>query len=124
MLSRVADHLFWLGRYAERAENTARLVDVTLRLASLPGTPDATGEGSPWHSAVVSAGCRDTYYARYDDAEPDAAIHHLVFDRQNPSSLVSCIDAARRNARTVRTAVTTTLWEALNTLWLEFDRDG
>jgi uncharacterized alpha-E superfamily protein len=124
MLSRVADHLFWLGRYAERAENTARLVDVTLRLASLPGVPDASGEGGPWHSAIVSAGCRESFYALHARAEPDAAIHHLVFDRQNPSSLVSCIDAARRNARTVRTAVTATLWEALNTLWLEFDRRG
>ena len=124
MLSRVADHLFWLGRYAERAENTARLVDVTLRLASVPDGQPQEGEGSAWHSAIVSAGCEETYYAQHDTAEADAAIHHLVFDRDNSSSLVSCIDAARRNARTVRTAVTATLWEALNTLWLEFDRRG
>ncbi|MFW5680080.1 MAG: alpha-E domain-containing protein [Pseudomonadota bacterium] len=124
MLSRVADHLFWLGRYAERAENTARLVDVTFRLASLPDGQPKSGEGSAWHSAIVSAGCRESYYAMTDTAEADAAINHLVFDRANPSSLVSCIDAARRNARTVRTAITATLWEALNTLWLEFDRRG
>ncbi|MEO1090104.1 MAG: alpha-E domain-containing protein [Pseudomonadota bacterium] len=122
MLSRTADNLFWLGRYAERAENTARLVDVTLRLASAPSGQPAEGEGSAWHSAIVSAGCEETYYARYNTAVAQAAIVHLVFDRENPSSIVSCIDAARRNARIVRTAVTSVLWEALNTLWLEFDR--
>lgn len=125
MLSRVAANLFWLGRYAERAENAARLVDVTLRLASLPTEEDGhADEGGVWHSALVSAGCEESFYADHATAEPDAAVHHLVFDRRNPSSIVSCIEAARRNARAVRTALTVNVWEALNTLWLDFDRRG
>ncbi len=122
MLSRVADNLFWLGRYAERAENTARLVDVTLRLATLPAERGHDGEGGVWHSAIVSAGCEDSYFAVHSDVTPEPAIHHLVFDRENPSSIVACIDFARRNGRAVRTALTQATWEALNTLWLEFDR--
>lgn len=124
MLSRVADSLFWLGRYAERAENAARLVNVTLRLAALPTERGHEGEGGVWHSAIVSAGCEDSYAALYGHVEPETAIHHLVFDRDNASSIVACIDAARRNGRAVRTALTQTVWEALNALWLEFDRRG
>ncbi len=124
MLSRVAANLFWLGRYAERAENIARLVDVATRLAALPTADGHEGEGGVWHSAIVSAGCEQSFYADHDTAEPEAAIHHLVFDRSNASSIVACIEAARRNARAVRTALTQTVWEALNTLWLDFDRRG
>lgn len=124
MLSRVADNLFWLGRYAERAENGARLVDATLRLAALPSEREGDGVGGVWHSAIVAAGCEASYHQRYRTMEPEHAIHHLVFDRENPSSIVACIDAARRNGRSVRTALTQTTWEALNTLWLELDRRG
>ncbi len=124
MLSRVADSLFWLGRYAERAENGARLVDVTLRLAALPSGDGHEGEGGVWQSAIISAGCEDSFVTTDGAVDPEAAVHHLVFARDNPSSIAACIDAARRNGRAVRTALTQPAWEALNTLWLEFDRRG
>lgn len=117
MLSRTADSLYWLARYMERAESLARILRVTDRLSLMPSGTDA--EGSEWHSAVVVSGCEAEFYAKHEEATPENVISYLAFDPENPSSIRSCIETARRNARGVRTSLTTEQWESLNTTWLE-----
>jgi uncharacterized alpha-E superfamily protein len=117
MLSRTAENLFWLARYVERAENMARLLDVAMRMSSLPNGP-ADGPDE-WHSAIVAAGCERSFYAKHDRASAEAVIDHLARDLDNPSSILSCIETARRNGRAVRTALTVDMWEAINGTWLE-----
>lgn len=115
MLSRTADSLFWLARYMERAESVARIVLVGHRMASLAlslGTP-----GNEWHSALITAGCEPGYLAKHGEVVPSKVVDYLVRDRDNPSSIVSCLETARRNARAVRTALTIDMWEALNETW-------
>src|SRR5690348_15393499 len=107
MLSRTADSLFWLSRYMERAENTARMLDVALRMSSLSIDADAT----EWHSTIVAAGCEKTFYAKHEKPNAETVIAHLVRDPENPSSILSCLATARQNARAVRTALTTDMWE-------------
>ncbi|MBX3493188.1 MAG: alpha-E domain-containing protein [Parvibaculum sp.] len=117
MLSRTADNLFWLARYMERAENLARILRVTDRLSLMPSTVDA--DGSEWHSTVVVSGCEEGFYEKHEEATPENVISYLAFDPDNPSSIRCCIETARRNARAVRTALTTEQWESLNAAWLE-----
>lgn len=114
MLSRTADSLYWLARYIERAENTARLIDVALRMASLAS--DGDGE---WHSAILAAGCEQSYYAKHDAPTAADVIAHLVRDTENPSSILSCLATVRHNARAVRTALTVDMWESVNSAWIE-----
>jgi uncharacterized alpha-E superfamily protein len=122
MLSRTAENLYWLARYMERAENIARLLDVGQRMASL--SLGGRGGASEWHSAIVAAGCERSYYAKHDAPSADAVIHHLARDRDNPSSILCCLDTARQDARAVRTALTADMWEAINSTWLELTRLG
>jgi uncharacterized alpha-E superfamily protein len=122
MLSRTAENLYWLARYVERAENMARLVDVGQRMASLTFDPGA--DATEWHSTLVASGCKESFFDTHDRASPETVIHHLVRDPENPSSIFSCIETARRNARAVRTALTADMWEAINTTWLELGRFG
>lgn len=117
MLSRTAENLYWLARYVERAENIARLIDVGLRVSSLSLDPQESA--SEWQSTIVASGCGESFHAAHDRTTADAVIHHLVRDSYNPSSIHSCIDTARRNARAVRTALTTDMWEAINSTWLD-----
>lgn len=117
MLSRTAENLYWLARYVERAENIARMLDVSLGMSNVPF--DSGTEGSEWHSTIVSAGCEETFYKKYQRPSADAVIHHLVRDAENPSSIMSCLATARRNSRAVRTALTVDMWEAINGTWLE-----
>ena len=116
MLSRTADSLYWLARYVERAENTARTVLVGHWMASMArslGNP-----GNEWESTLIATGCEQGYRAKYAEVTPAAVIDYLVRDPENPSSLYSCIETARRNARAVRTALTVDMWNALNETWL------
>ncbi|MBI1260870.1 MAG: hypothetical protein GC184_04020 [Rhizobiales bacterium] len=117
MLSRTADNLFWIARYMERAENIARMLRVTDRLSLMPSSTE--GEGTEWQSTLIVSGTEDIYYDKYDEVTPENVIFFLAFDRDNPSSIRNCIELARRNARAVRTAMTTEQWEALNGAWLE-----
>ncbi len=114
VLSRTAADLFWMARYLERAEAMARLVEMGRRMAMLPNS--AEGHRDEWLSVVAAAGSA----AHFEGQEVDArtAVLGLVADRANPSSIVSCIDRARQNARSVRTALTTQAWETLNETWL------
>lgn len=122
MLSRTADSLFWMGRYSERAGNLARGMQAALRMT---GLASSLSDGSDeWRSLLVATGNEPGFRARYAEAEatPEAVAHWLALDPDNPSSIVSCLEAARRNGRAVRTALTTDMWEALNDTWLELRR--
>lgn len=123
MLSRTADSLFWLSRYIERAENTARIIDATARLTALPMGYGQSG--NEWDSALAATGCLDAFTEVYgEDATADAAIDFLAFSPANPSSIKNCLEIARFNARAVRTALTAEMWETINTAWLELKNYG
>jgi uncharacterized alpha-E superfamily protein len=109
-LSRTAADLFWMARYLERADAMARLVEMGRRMAMLPNS------GDEWRSVIAASGCAAHFAGREIDER--AAVHGLVVDRANPSSIASCFDRARSNARSVRTALTTQAWETLNETWL------
>ncbi len=115
MLSQTADSLFWLARYVERAENVARMVAVAHRMESVARSLGASG--SEWLSALIATGSDAAFFARYDEATAHRVIDYLVRDRDNPSSILSCLETARGNARAVRTALTADMWEALNATW-------
>jgi uncharacterized alpha-E superfamily protein len=119
MLGRTAASLFWMSRYIERAENIARLTEVGSRVAL---TPDiGTGHREDWKSILIAAGAYDAYLKRYQSVKPDKVIHFLLFDRENSSSVASCLETARNNARAVRTALTREMWEALNSTYINFN---
>ena len=120
MLSRTADHLFWMSRYMERAENTARMLDVTCQTALLPQS-DAVAEIG-WRGLVAISELTGDYQSRYGDIHADRVIRFMVADGHNLSSIYSCFRAARENARAVRGALTTEVWETMNQTWLEFNR--
>lgn len=116
MLSRTADNLYWIARYMERAETAARLLEVGARIALLP---TAVGYRSDWDSLLRASGNATGYSAKYGLAEQKAIESWLFFDRDNPNSVASCLTAARENGRIVRTALTTQVWDALNTAFQE-----
>ena len=123
MLSRTADSLHWTARYLERADFVARILDAALRFRSLPSTYGS--EGEEWESAVAVAGYASDFRNRYGRDDERSVIQFLAFDRDNPSSIHSCLTAARANARAVRTALTGEMWEDINSAWNELQRfDG
>jgi len=119
LLSRTADGLFWLARYMERAENVARILAAGQRMASLTHTVGS--ESNEWASTLAAAGCSDGYLKKHAQITPEGVVDFLVRDPDNPSSVLSCFETARRNARTVRTALTADMWEVLNDTWLELE---
>jgi uncharacterized alpha-E superfamily protein len=120
MLSRTADSLYWTARYMERADYLARLLETALRAASLPASYG--GSSTEWESAVASAGAAEVFYERFGDANEETAPNWLAFSPEYPSSIHSCITTARANARAVRTAITSEMWEAVNDAGLELQR--
>jgi uncharacterized alpha-E superfamily protein len=120
MLSRTADNLFWLARYVERAEYLARIIEASTRLANLPSA--YAGTSNEWESAVATAGCANLFFQSHDKATREAVIDFLAFSPDNPSSIRSCFEVARTNARSVRTALTTEMWDAINSAWLELGK--
>ena len=114
MLGRTAGGLYWMFRYLERSENTARLIEAGLRIA-LTRSSDVDDE---WASVVTTAGQRAAYLERHERFDASTAIDFLLRDRSNPSSIRSVVDAARTNARQVRTALTREVWEATNSTWM------
>lgn len=118
MLSRTADNLFWMGRYIERAETMARLIQVGARMNLIP---DAIGGyRSEWEPILQASGTMPGFEKKYGDIVERNVISHLFFDRENPSSVASCLRSARENARIVRTALTGPVWDALNGAYQEF----
>jgi uncharacterized alpha-E superfamily protein len=120
MLSRTADHLFWMSRYTERAENTARMLDVNYQTSLLPQSEAVAQVG--WQGLLSISELLTTYKERYGDIQARDVMDFMVKDESNPSSIVSCLGAARENARAVRGTLTTEVWETQNTTWLEVKR--
>ncbi len=117
MLSRTADHLYWMSRYLERAVNLARMVDAHQRLALLPRPPEAVRQG--WHATLISLGMDEPFFERYDHVTPRTAFNFVAFDREHPGSILQCLRSARENARAVRGTITSDMWETLNETYLE-----
>jgi uncharacterized alpha-E superfamily protein len=114
MLSRVANSIYWLSRYTERAENIARIIDVNLQMMlDLP-----SGSNQQWKPLVSISGDDDAFAARYAAPTRENVIKFLALDIENPNSIVSCLRAARENARTVREAISSEMWEQVNTSYL------
>jgi uncharacterized alpha-E superfamily protein len=120
MLARSADNLFWVARYIERADFSARMIDAALRLAALPKAYG--GDGTEWVSPLAAAGTLDAVKKLYDTPDQDNVFAFLAFERDNPTSIRNCIEGARNAARAVRTALTVEMWESINAAWLELRR--
>ncbi|WP_126976042.1 alpha-E domain-containing protein [Frigidibacter oleivorans] len=117
MLSRTAANLFWIARYMERAETMARLLEVGARIALLPSA--GHGYRSEWDSLLQASGTADGFAKKYGDPVQRNIESYLFFDHDNSSSVATCIGRARENARIVRTALTSQVWDALNTAFQE-----
>lgn len=120
MLSRTADNLYWLTRYVERADCLARILDVAQRLSYQPVSYG--GSTNEWGSAILTAGCSELFVAKHgplEDATEEAVVSFLAFDAENPASIRNCVEVARTNARSVRTALTSDMWDAINGAWIE-----
>jgi uncharacterized alpha-E superfamily protein len=124
MLSRVANSLYWLSRYVERADNTARLVDVNLQLLLDVRRMDDQTLAGLWIPIVQSTGDEALFRARYPAATGADATQFLVFDPANPNSILSSVNQARENARMVRDQLTAEFWEELNRLYLLLNSRG
>ena len=120
MLSRTADSLYWTGRYIERADFLARILEATLRLAAIPTRGDGDAE-TVWASALASAGAPK---ALGRSPTEKSVREYLAFAPDNSSSITACITRARTNARSVRTALTVELWEAINGAWNGLEEQG
>jgi len=121
MLSRTADHLFWMSRYTERAENTARMLDVSYQMSLLPQSAGVAQMG--WQGLLSISELLPFYKSKYDEVTSANVIRFMVSDENNPSSIISCLRAVRENARAVRGSLTTELWETQNQTWLEAQRE-
>lgn len=130
MLSRTADHLFWMSRYTERAENTARMLNVLYETSLLPQSEAKSESG--WHGMLSISELVPAYTALHGEITQKGVMDFMVKDENNSSSIIACVRAARENARAVRGTLSTEVWETLNQTWLEsirliregaFDRD-
>ncbi len=120
MLSRTADHLFWMSRYIERSENTARMLDVNYQTSLLPQSSAAAEQA--WHGLLSISELSHDYRSRHGAIDPQRVQAYMVRDERNPSSILCCLRAARENARAIRGTLTTEVWETTNQTWLEFNR--
>ena len=122
LLSRTADHLFWMSRYTERAENTARMLDVNYQTSLLPQSTEVAQ--AAWQGLLSISELKPAYAAKYDgdNINPTEVMDFMVRDEKNPSSIISCLQNARENARAVRGSLTTEVWETQNQTYLEVIR--
>lgn len=115
MLSRVANSIYWMCRYIERAENVARFISVNLNvLLDMP-----TEKGKHWEPLVMITGDQRSFEEKYPDYSQEAVIRFLAFDREYGNSILSCLVAARENARSIREIISSEMWEHLNNYYLE-----
>ncbi|MEL7141297.1 MAG: alpha-E domain-containing protein [Cyanobacteria bacterium J06643_4] len=117
MLSRVADSIYWLNRYIERAENVARFVEVNLNL--LMDNP--VGVTQQWEPLIAVTGDRARFQELYDEATAERVLSFLTFDERSPNSIRSCVRAARENARSVRETISSEMWEQVNAFYLQVE---
>jgi uncharacterized alpha-E superfamily protein len=114
VLSRAAEAVYWMSRYAERAENVARFLDVTLQV--MLDFPDS--RGNPWQAVVASTGDEGALAMRYGAVTRDAVVRCLTIDADSPNSILSCLRHARENARSIREAISSEMWEQINKWYL------
>ncbi len=120
LLSRVAEAVYWMGRYMERAENVARFLDVNQNL--MLDVP--FGYGDQWQPIIDTTGDRARFLELYGKASQKDVVRFLAFDARNPNSIWSCVQAARENARSVRETISSEMWEQINTLYLLVASEG
>ncbi|GGW88588.1 alpha-E domain-containing protein [Alteromonas halophila] len=120
MLSRVAHHIYWMARYLERAENTARLIQVNTHL--LLDLPKSVTLG--WEPIVDMLSFRDTFYEKYDTADEKSVIRFMVTDTRNPGAIINSLAEARENARIIREIIPSEAWEHINNLHMTAKEDG
>lgn len=120
MLSRTADCLYWMARYTERAENTARMLDVNYQTSLLPQPKEFLEQS--WRKLLSISHLEDLFDSRYEHITRENILDFMISDFGNPSSIVSCLRAARENARTIRGKITSEVWETQNSTWLEFQK--
>ncbi|MBI5165042.1 MAG: alpha-E domain-containing protein [Magnetospirillum sp.] len=113
MLSRTADHLYWLSRSMERAENVARFLDVANRQAL------SSGDSESWQPVLSIAGGTESYRARFGEVTAVGVVTYAVLDHDNPSSIIGCLRSARENAHAGRSVIPHELWETINAVWLQ-----
>jgi uncharacterized alpha-E superfamily protein len=120
MLSRVASNLYWMSRYVERAENTARVLDVTWRMSLLTKEPSL--QDREWFAPLNITGTLFPFSGRHSTVCAREVLHFMALDPDNPSSILSCARQARENARAIRGSITSEMWEVLNATWLEMQQ--
>lgn len=120
MLSSTAEHLFWMARSLERAENTARMLDVTYRMSLLKQA--LIEPNHEWRAMLSISGLHEDFEARYEIPCAANVLHFMALDEKNPGSIYNSIFNARENARAIRGSITSEMWEALNFTWLEMRR--
>ena len=120
MLSRTAENLFWMARHIERAENTARVLDVAHRTSLLPLDIEGS-DAYLWYAPLNITGCANGYEVKHGLAKADLVTHYMALDAENPASIYNCLWLARENARAVRGAITSEMWEVINDTWLELN---
>jgi len=120
MLSRTADHLFWMARYTERAENTARMLDVNVQTALLPQSGEAARQA--WRALLGISELQHGYDEKHEAVTQHDVIEFMVCDPSNRSSIIACLTEARENARAVRGTLTTEVWEVTNQTYLDLRR--
>ena len=117
MLSRTASTLYWMSRNVERAENTARILDVAYRMSLLTKDPDL--QDQEWFAPLNITGTLFPFSGRHSIVCAKEVLHFMALDAENPSSIYNCAKQARENARAVRGSITSEMWEVLNSTWLE-----
>jgi len=120
MLSRTADHLYWMARYIERAENMARMLDVTYRMSLVQNA--AQSEAALWVPLLHISDTVEDFHKAYSEVTAQNVIYYIAMDSRNLSSIYNCLRAARENAHAVRVAMSSEMWENINSLWLEFQQ--
>ena len=117
MLSRTADHLFWMSRYIERAESLARLLDVTWQMSLVPQSLAAANQN--WNAIIALNSLDEEFAARYSAVNAENVLRFMVSDTGNHASILSCLRLTRENAHAVRGTITSEMWETMNATWLE-----
>lgn len=117
MLSRTADHLFWMSRYIERAESLARLLDVTWQMSLVPQSLEAANQN--WKAIIALNSLDEEFAARYSAVNAENVLRFMVSDTSNQASILSCLRLTRENAHAVRGTITSEMWETMNATWLE-----
>ena len=124
MLSRVANLIYWIARQLERAENTARIVEVNAQLVLDLQSRQSADDPRAWEPLVFVTGSDEQFHELYGEkATERAVIEFMLFDRRNSSSVISCVAAARENARCIRDPLASELWETINTFYLKLKDD-